>query len=164
MARSQLDNFSTARSPRGNPGKLRPFSGSGSPSRSVPHALQEQPDGGAVHFAGVADFSRSSFSTPAASRFPRPTSTSVPARRRTIFQRKCEAVIRKWISCPTSATSLFSTTTSVDSWPSGFSQNDAKSCRPSKSFAARRIAAKSSRSLTHQTNGLSNAVRRREMR
>ena len=129
-----------------------------------PITARKRPEGGEVHFAVTLDFSRSSFSTPEGSRFPRPTSTRVPVSRRTIFQRKCDALIRKWISSRSSRISLFSTTTIVDSWPSGFSQKDAKSWRPSNSFAARRIAPRSRRSRTHQTKRLSNALRRREMR
>ena len=97
----------------------------------------------------------SSFSTPAASRLPRPTSTSVPARRRTIFQRKCDAVIRKWISWPTLARRRTSRRRRASiPGPPGSRRTTRKSCRPSKSFAARRIAAKSSRSFTHHTKRL----------
>ena len=92
---------------------------------------------------------------------PRPTSTSTPTRRRTIFQRKCDPRTRIRTRSPASATSIRSIRTFVDCSSGSASVNERKSCRPAKRAASRRIAPTSSGSFTHQTNGLPNAVRRR---
>jgi len=88
----------------------------------------------------------------------------VPVIRRIIFQRKCDASTRRRIFSPSSATSQLDTRASVEVWPSGFSQNDAKSWSPANCAAAAFIASASSVSLTHQTKGFSKAVRTREIR
>ena len=61
-------------------------------------------------------------------------------------------------------TLAYDTSTSVESCPEGFSQNEAKSCLPTRRAAAPLIAPTSSASLIHQTYGLPNAVLLREIR
>ena len=51
---------------------------------------KNNPDGGAVNRAGSREYSTKKPSTCSSVMFPRPTSTSTPMMRRTIFQRKCE--------------------------------------------------------------------------
>jgi hypothetical protein len=62
------------------------------------------------------------------------------------------------------STSANATSTSVDSCPSGFSQNEWKSCRPGRAETPPTILSTARASLTQKTNGFPNAVRRLENR
>ena len=71
--------------------------------------------------------------------------------------------MRTSTSAPASAISSASTSTSVDLSAGSSAVNDSKFFIPTNAAAASRILAMSSGSLTHQTSGFANAVRRREI-
>ena len=113
----------------------------------------------------LAPIARASSNCAASAGFisPRPTAASTPTMRRTIFQRKCDPCTRMRTSAPASTSSRRSSTTTVDFSSGSSSEKAAKSCRPTNASAARRMASRSSGSRIHQTKGLANAVRRREI-
>ena len=131
----------------------------------VPHLLEEESRRRRGPLRGGADSLAQQPLDAGASRLPRPTSTSVPASRRTIFHRKCEAVdpevdlLAEVFESPTSRRRR--------PWtpgPRGSRRTTRSRGGPRRASPARAIAGASRRSLIHQTRRLSNAVRRREMR